>query len=123
VKALEALIARSLKIYVEYLIAESKREDSDYISVLSDNSSDINNQQFELDYNKINNDQQSYYRNIDQEYSISSGTPQLFKELIIEPQLRHLLLGWYIDNSNFLIHTSQKFAKDNKESNLYINVK
>ncbi|KAF0511009.1 hypothetical protein F8M41_018355 [Gigaspora margarita] len=34
VKALEALVARSLKIHVEYLILESKEEDSDYTSTV-----------------------------------------------------------------------------------------
>ncbi|CAG8745016.1 17567_t:CDS:2, partial [Racocetra fulgida] len=34
VKALETFVARSLKIHMEYLIAESKGEDSDYISMV-----------------------------------------------------------------------------------------
>lgn len=33
-KALEAFVARSLKIHVEYLIAESKGEDPDYTSTV-----------------------------------------------------------------------------------------
>ncbi|CAG8662185.1 16941_t:CDS:10, partial [Gigaspora margarita] len=43
---------------------------------------------------------------------ISNIVPQLFKELIIEPQLHHLLSGWCIDNNDFSIHTSWEFAQD-----------
>ncbi|RIB09160.1 hypothetical protein C2G38_2044550 [Gigaspora rosea] len=39
--------------------------------------------------------------------------PQLFKELIIELRLRHLLSGWCIDDNDFSIHTSREFAQDN----------
>ncbi|CAG8676168.1 23204_t:CDS:2, partial [Gigaspora margarita] len=42
---------------------------------------------------------------------ISNIASQLFKELIIELQVYNLLSGWYIDNSNLSIHTSQKFAQ------------
>ncbi|CAG8522666.1 39064_t:CDS:2, partial [Gigaspora margarita] len=88
VKALEALVTRSLKIHVEYLILESKGKDPDYtFTVLNhdlnnnnlnpqishplfsnelNNSSCISNQQFELNC-KIDDDQQSYYGSIDQE--------------------------------------------------------
>ncbi|RIB12289.1 hypothetical protein C2G38_2201035 [Gigaspora rosea] len=106
VKALEALVARSLKIHVEYLILESKGADSDYTSTVLNhikrldnitinatfpaascfqyanqldlnkeqesnelnNSLGISNQQFKLNC-KIDDDQQSYYRSIDQEDS------------------------------------------------------
>ncbi|CAG8834711.1 43546_t:CDS:2, partial [Gigaspora margarita] len=44
---------------------------------------------------------------------IGNIEPKLFKELIFEPRLRHLLSGWCIDNSNFSIHVSQEFAQDN----------
>ncbi|RIB26739.1 hypothetical protein C2G38_1954571, partial [Gigaspora rosea] len=46
---------------------------------------------------------------------ISNMAPQLFKELIIELRLRHLLLSWCIDDNDFSIHTSQEFAQGNKE--------
>ncbi|RIB23273.1 hypothetical protein C2G38_2171755 [Gigaspora rosea] len=39
--------------------------------------------------------------------------PQLFKELIIETRLRHLLSGWCINDKDFSIHTSREFAQDN----------
>lgn len=36
---------------------------------------------------------------------INNMTPQsIFKELIIEPRLRHLLSGWCINDSSFSIH-------------------
>ncbi|CAG8558976.1 22228_t:CDS:2 [Gigaspora rosea] len=44
---------------------------------------------------------------------IGNIEPKLFKELILEPRLCHLLSGWCIDNSNFSIHALQEFAQDN----------
>ena len=39
---------------------------------------------------------------------ISKASQSLFKELIIEPQLRPLLSGWCIDDSSFSIHDEQE---------------
>ncbi|CAG8522687.1 39065_t:CDS:2 [Gigaspora margarita] len=44
---------------------------------------------------------------------IGNIEPKLFKELILESRLHHLLSGWCIDNSNFSIHALEKFAQDN----------
>ncbi|CAG8850535.1 42728_t:CDS:2, partial [Gigaspora margarita] len=39
-------------------------------------------------------------------------TQSIFKELINEPRLQHLLSGWCIDDSSFSIHASQEYEQD-----------
>jgi hypothetical protein len=45
---------------------------------------------------------------------IENTTPKsIFKDLIIEPRLRHLLSGWCIDNNNLSIHALQELDQGN----------
>ncbi|CAG8497303.1 18326_t:CDS:2 [Racocetra fulgida] len=70
VKALETFVARSLKIHVEYLIAESNRKDSNYTSMVLNRIKGLDNITINITFPvaKYSN-QQSYHENSDQEYS------------------------------------------------------
>ncbi|CAG8758812.1 42705_t:CDS:10, partial [Gigaspora margarita] len=46
----------------------------------------------------------------------------IFKDLFIEPRLRHLLSGWCIDVSNFSIHTAQDYDQDLRTNGFLENI-